>query len=535
MTSTLVARAQARPSALRDPEQGPTSAVLLAIILGCYLMIVLDISIVITALPSIRRALGFSPTGLSWVQNAYTLTFGGLLLLGARAGDLLGRRRTFVAGIGLFTAASLMGGLAQSAEWLIAARAVQGVGAAIAAPSTLALLTVVFPEGQARTRAVSLYGAVAGGGASLGLVLGGMLTHWVSWRWGLFLNVPVGAVLMWLAPRYLPETERRRGRFDAAGAVTSTLGMTALVYGFVRAASEAWSDPGTIASFLASAALLVAFVLIELRAEQPITPLRLFASRQRSGAYLARVTIVGAMFGMFFFVTQFLQGVLGYNALRAGLAFLPMTVVMFAVVQLVPRIASRFGDARMLAGGVSLGLVGMLWLSTISDGTHYFPQIALPLVILGVGMGIALVPLTAAGIAGVKQSDAGAASGLVNAAHQLGGSVGLGILVTVFAAATRGAAHHPLANLSPAVEARHELAHAVAMSLRGSVVLLVLGLLVILVTSRSPAAPSRRRITGTIAARSRRRARLSDDAAIGTAAAPPQRWRQRAPAWRAGD
>jgi EmrB/QacA subfamily drug resistance transporter len=409
------------------------------------------------------------------------------LLLGARAGDLLGRRRTFVAGIALFSAASLMGGLAQSAGWLIAARAVQGVGAAVAAPSTLALLTVVFREGEERTRAISLYGAVAGGGGSLGLVLGGILTDWLSWRWGLFINVPLGAALMWLAPRYLPETERRTGHFDLAGAVASTLGMTALVYGFVRAASQAWTDRITIASFLISATLLVCFVRIELRAEQPITPLRLFASRRRSGAYLARVAIVGAMFGMFFFVTQFLQGVLGYDALRAGLAFLPMTVVMFAIVQLVPRIGSRVGDARLLAGGVSAALVGMLWLSRISAGTHYFPQIALPLLILGIGIGIALVPLTAAGIAGVAPSDAGAASGLVNAAHQLGGSVGLGILVTVFAAASRGAARHPLTNLSPVMEARHELAHAVATSLTGSVVLLVLGLAVILVTSRRPA------------------------------------------------
>ena len=214
-------------------------------------MVVLDVSVVITALPKIHQALHFSTAGLSWVQSAYALTFGGLLLLGARAGDILGRRRVFVAGIGLFSAASLLGGLAQSADWLLAARAVQGAAAAIAAPSTLALLTTSFPEGSERTRAIAAYAAVAGGGGSVGLVLGGMLTDWISWRWGLFINVPVGLALIWLAPRYLAETERRPGRFDLAGAATSTFGMTALVYGFVRAASNGWGNAGTIASFVA--------------------------------------------------------------------------------------------------------------------------------------------------------------------------------------------------------------------------------------------------------------------------------------------
>ena len=211
------------------------------------------------------------------MQNAYTLTFGGLLLLGARAGDLLGRRRMLVVGIALFTAASLAGGLAPSAAWLLGARAVQGIGAAIAAPSTLALLTTTFREGHARTRAIAYYSAVAGGGGSVGLVLGGVLTDWLSWRWGLFINVPVGLAVILLAPRYLPETERRSGRFDLTGAVTSTLGMTALVYGFVRAASDGWGDRGTLASFAAGAVLLAAFGLTETRAEQPITPLHLFA------------------------------------------------------------------------------------------------------------------------------------------------------------------------------------------------------------------------------------------------------------------
>src|SRR4051795_13144497 len=242
-------------------------------------MIVLDASVVITALPTIGERLHFSPAGLAWVQSAYALTFGGLLLLGARMGDILGRRRTFVAGVALFTLASFLGGLAQSETWLLAARALQGVGAAIAAPSTLALLTTTFREGPERTRALAAYGAVAGGGGSVGLVLGGMLTDWISWRWGLWINVPVGVALVWFAPRVLPETERRPGRFDLPGAAASTAGMTALVYGFVRAAEEGWRDPLTVASFAAAATLLASFVMIERRAAQPVTPLRLVADR----------------------------------------------------------------------------------------------------------------------------------------------------------------------------------------------------------------------------------------------------------------
>jgi EmrB/QacA subfamily drug resistance transporter len=477
------------PSTLLRPAPGRVSApaVILAIILACQLMIVLDVSVVITALPKIHSALDFSTASLSWVQNAYTLTFGGLLLLGARAGDILGRRRTFVFGIGLFTAASMLGGLAQSPAWLLAARAVQGVGAAIAAPSTLALLTTTFREGHERTRAVAFYSAVAGGGGSVGLVLGGMLTDWVSWRWGLFINVPIGLTLIWAAPRYLPETERHSGRFDLTGALTSTLGMTALVYGFVRAAADGWGERGTVASFGAAVVLLIAFVLNEVRAEQPITPLRLFASRERSGAYAARMLVVGGMFASFFFLTQYLQGVQRFSAVQAGLAFLPMTLVMFAMVQVVPRLVPRFGGLRLLMGGLAVALAGMTWMSRLSEGTAYFPNIAIPLVILGVGIGIAFIPLTASGIAGVAPGDAGAASGLVNVAHQLGGSLGLGILVTVFAAGSRAAAGHPLAGATGQLEARHELAHAVSTALTGSAVFLALALTVVVLVMRRPA------------------------------------------------
>ncbi|HTZ08698.1 MAG TPA: MFS transporter [Acidimicrobiales bacterium] len=475
MPSTLVERAPDTPD--RRP-QARSRAVVLAVILATYLMIVLDVTVIVTALPRIRLALGFSATGLSWVQNAYTLTFGGFLLLGARAGDLLGRRRVFVAGIALFTLASLLGGLASCAAWLLAARAVQGIGGAVAAPSALALLQTTFPEGPERTRAIAAYSAVAGGGGSVGLVLGGVLTSWASWRWGLFLNVPIGVALSLLAPRVLPETARRSGHFDIAGACTSTLGMVALVYGFVRAAGSGWGDPLTVASFAASAVLLAAFVRTELRAEQPITPLRLFASPVRAGAYAARVLLVSGMFAMFFFVTQFLQGVLHYSPIEAGLAFLPVTLVMFGTVRIVPRMARTDVDPRLLGVGVVLALAGMAWLSRLTATTPYFPGIAVPMTLLGLGIGTAMTPLTNAGIAGVAPEDAGAASGLVNVSQQVGSSLGVSILVTVFASASRTVGRHA-SGLTAVGRLHQELARGVAAALSGSTVFLAVALLVV--------------------------------------------------------
>ena len=476
MSAFPMRRASARPQSAAADAHSSNPTLVLGIILATYLMIVLDVSVIITALPRIHSALDFSAANLSWVQNAYTLTFGGLLLLGARAGDILGRRRVFVVGIAVFTFASLLAGLAQSSTWLLSARALQGLGAAIAAPSSLALLTTSFPEGHERTRALAAYSAVAGGGGSAGLVLGGMLTDWVSWRWGLFINVPIGLLMIYAAPRVLPETVKRPGRFDLTGALTSTLGMSAVVYGFVRAASDGWGDSITVASFVGGAVLLALFIVNEMRAEQPITPLRLFASRERSGAYVARILVVGAMFSMFFFLTQYLQGVAGYSPLKAGIAFLPMTLVMFSMVQVVPRISRKIGSTTLLIAGLSLDMLGMAWLSRLSETTAFFPGIALPMVMMGIGMGAALTPLTAAGIAGVKPDDAGAASGVVNVAHQLGGSLGLGILVTVFASAQRHASG----------TATHALAHAVSSAVTGSAIFLALGLAVVLLVMRAP-------------------------------------------------
>ena len=466
----------------------------LAIVSIGLFMVVLDNLVVTVALPSIHRDLGASIQALEWTVNAYTLAYAVLLLTGSALGDRFGRRRMFMAGIALFTLASLLGGLAQSPTWLLGARALQGIGAAIAAPSTLALLQISFREGPERARAIGAYSAVAGGGGSVGLVLGGMLTTWVSWRWGLFINVPIGIALVLLAPRYLPESERRHGRFDLAGAATSTFGMTALVYGFVRAASDGWGDRFTVASFVAGATLLGAFVLTEMRAEQPITPLHLFADRQRCGAYLARILVVSGMFAMFFFLTQFLQGVKGFSALDAGLAFLPVTAVMFGAARMAPRMAPRFGNTRLLVAGVSVALVGMAWLSRISADTSYFPNIAVPMLLLGLGIGTALTPLTTAGVAGVAPQDAGAASGVLNVAQQLGSSLGLGILVTVFAAASRAAAHHGV-GATVHGQAQIAMAHGVATALKGSTIFLALGLAVVVILMRRRPEKAAERVT----------------------------------------
>jgi EmrB/QacA subfamily drug resistance transporter len=393
-----------------EPRRTP----ILLIILASYLMLVLDISIVITALPKMRETLGFSTTGLSWVENGYTLAFGGLLLLGARAGDLLGRRRVFIAGIGIFAVASLACGLAISAAVLVIARAVQGIGAAIAAPATLALLTANFPEGRERTRALACYGAVAGGGTAVGLVLGGILTEWLSWRSGMFINIPIGAALIVAARRYVPETPRHAGRFDLAGAATATLGMTSLVYGIVRSTQVGWTDRLTLAAVVAGSALLMLFALNEARAKQPITPLRLFASGERTGAYLARFLFIGANFSFLFFCTLFLQGTRHAGPLVAGLAFLPVAIPSFLTGVALPPIAHRFGNAQVLAVAVTLALTGMAWLSRLSADSPYLTGIALPMLLIGVGQGAAFGPLTAAGVAGAPNDDAGAAAGLVN-------------------------------------------------------------------------------------------------------------------------
>jgi EmrB/QacA subfamily drug resistance transporter len=438
---------------------------ILAIILVSYVMIVLDTSVVLTGLPKIHLEMGFSDSGLAWVQSAYTLTFGGFLLLAARAGDVIGRRRMLVAGLALFTLASLAIGAAQTPAMLVLARAVQGLGAAILAPSTLALLQTTFAEGAERTHAVSLYSATAGIAASVGLVLGGVLAEWISWRVGFLVNLPIGVAMIWAARRYIPESPRNSGQFDVTGALTSTIGMSALVYAFIRSASAGWGDLPTLSTLAAGLLLLAAFIVNERSAAQPIMPLRLFADRQRASAYAARMLFLGAMIGFFFFTTQYLQTVLNYSPSLTGMGFLPMTLVNFAVALQVPRLTRRFGNARLLAFGLLVCLIGMAWLSRVSADSAYLTAVALPMVLIGAGQGMTLSPLTAAGIAGVPAQDAGAASGVVNVAHQLGNSLGLAVLVALAAVGA-----HQLSGVAL-------LAHRVTTALTASSVFLVAALL----------------------------------------------------------
>jgi EmrB/QacA subfamily drug resistance transporter len=438
-----VSVSSAPSTALRPPAAGqhhgrPVGALIL--VLCAQLMVILDMTIVNVALPSIERGLHFSATSLSWVLNAYALTFGGLLLLGGRAGDILGRRRVFLTGIGLFTLASLAAGLATSSGLLIAARALQGVGGAIASPAALALVVSAFAEGASRNRAMALYAGIASGGASLGLVLGGVITQWESWRWAFFINVPVGIAVAACTPFFLAETPRRPGHFDLAGALTSVTGMAALVYAFIRAASYGWSDRVTLAALAVAVAGLAAFVLTEARAAQPVTPLRLFADRQRSACYAARLLLVGGLFGMFFFATQYLQLILGFSPVRAGVAFLPMTVLLFGVSRLAARLLGRFPPVPLAMAGIVPVIAGMAWLSRISPGAGYLSGVLGPMILFGVGMGLAMVPLTTAALAGVRAEDSGAASSMVNVTQQVGGALGLAILVTVFGAAVRAPA-----------------------------------------------------------------------------------------------
>lgn len=415
--------------------------VILGIILLSYFMILLDNSVVFTAVPAIRAELQLSAVQLSWVQDAYTLVFGGFLLLGARAGDLLGRRRVFVFGLVVFSVASLLVGLAQSSWWIIGSRALQGVGAAVLGPSSLSLLMASFPEGPERSRAVAWYGATAGIGASLGLVIGGAFTQLLSWRAGFFINVPIGLVMLLLAPRFLPETSRVAGRFDTVGAITATGGIAALVFAILNSVDSGWDAPLTLSSLAVGLVLLAFLVFNERAAAEPIMPLRLFANRERVGAYLARFCYLAAMIGFFFFTTQFMQNVLGMTPLAAGLGFLPMTLVNFAVAMRIPKITTRFGLALPLLVGVLLTLAGMLWLSRLTVGSGYLVGVALPMLLIGAGQGLAFAPLTSAGIVGVRATDAGAASGLVNTFHQMGTSLGLATLVAV-------AATVPVAGLS---------------------------------------------------------------------------------------
>ena len=453
---------------MTPPTSNPNT--ILAIVLTAYFMIVLDLSIVYTGLPEIGVTMALDPVSLSWVQNAYLLCFGGFLLLSARLGDAFGRKRIFLVGIVLFTLSSVVIGLSQTAWELIAARAVQGIGASILAPTVLSIISATFAEGRKRTRALSLYSMVAGFGASLGLVLGGIFAGLVSWRVGFLINLPVGIGLWFAVRRVLSETARTDARFDIPGAATSTIGSAALVYGIVNAAALGFGHPVTLTSFAVAILVLIGFVWIESRAAAPVLPLRLFASAERSVAYVSRMLVVGSIVAFFFFATQLMQQVLGFSPLWAGIGFLPMTIPTFIAALAVPRLAARLGQAGVLVIAIGLLAIGLFLLAQAGLGANYWTAVAIPMLILGFGNGAILGPLTTFGLRAVEPRDQGAASGMVNVAHQIGGSLGLSVLVVVFAAAG-----------SSDLVGTALLSHQINMALLGAAAMNLLAIILILV------------------------------------------------------
>jgi EmrB/QacA subfamily drug resistance transporter len=462
-------------------------SVVLAVILTAQLMVVLDATIVNVALPHIQRSLHFSNSSLSWVLNAYVLTFGGLLLLGARSGDLLGRRRTFMAGIALFSLSSLAGGFATSSTLLLVARALQGVGGALAAPAALALLTTFFPEGAARVKAIGLFTTVSAAGGAMGLVAGGLLTEWASWRWVMFVNVPIGLAVLLVGGAVLVETERRHGRFDLTGAITSTAGATAVVFGLVEAGSDGWGAPVTLGSLLAGVALLGLFVRIEKTAPEPILPLQILADRTRASANVARGLGYAGMYGMIFFLTQFLQDIQGHSSLITGIGFLPTPTSVFLSSQLTSRVlVNRLPAKVLMIIGLTCSALGLLLATQLHADTPYL-QVLVSLILIGTGMGISFVSLTTAGLAGVAPSDAGAASGLINVMQQLGAALGLAVLVTVFDSITPGARSAGLSQAAHAgAVARAALVHGVDVTMAAGAGFALVALSIVALFVRAP-------------------------------------------------
>jgi EmrB/QacA subfamily drug resistance transporter len=418
-------------------------ALVLLVIAGAQMMVVLDGTIVNIALPSMGKYFDKSQTDMTWALNSYALAFGGLLLLGGRMGDILGRRRMFVLGLTLFTVGSFAAGVAANFPLLLAGRAVQGLGGAIASPTALSLITTEFEEGEARTRAIAVYAAVSGAGAALGLLLGGVLTNYFSWRWVLFVNVPIGIALIVGAFLYLHESERLQGRFDFVGALLSVAGMVATVYGFIHVAHSGWGNTQTYTVFIAAVVLLVGFVLYEAYGTpDPMMPMRIFENRNRSGAYIIMFVVGGAMFGMFYFVTFFVQGVREYGPLKTGVSFLPVALTIGITSQVVAKFLGRVGPKPIMIGGTALLTASLLWFSTVDSGSGYLDKLLPGMLLLAVGMGCLFVPLTSVAVSQVANTDAGLASALLNVGQQVGGALGLSVMTTVFGTAATNYSNH---------------------------------------------------------------------------------------------
>ena len=426
--------------------EAPRNLVLaLIVICTAQLMVVLDATIVNIALPAIKDDLGFSDANLQWVLTAYTLAFGGFLLLGGRAGDILGRRRVFIFGMWVFAIGSFGGGLAWNEGSLLAFRALQGLGAAIAAPTALSLIATEFPEGKERNRAMGVYAAMSGAGAAIGLILGGILTEF-NWRWVMFVNVPIGIFVALVARNALHETDRHTGKFDLAGAITATAGLALLVFGLTRVATdiykyaaegaaspanEAWTNTTNITILAVSVVLLITFVTLEARSRHALMPLRIFENRNRAGAYGIMLIVGAGMFGMFFYLTQFVQEILGYSALKAGFAFLPVSICIVISAGAASQLITKWGAKPLALLGTAMASIGMIWLAQIQPDSSYVGGLLGPMVIFALGMGFVFMPLTLAAVSQIDESDAGIASGVLNTTQQIGGSIGLAALTTV--------------------------------------------------------------------------------------------------------
>lgn len=407
----------------------------IALILLCaaQFVVVLDASIVNVALPTIRESLDFTESNLPWVINAYVLTFGGFLLLGGRMADLLGRRRVFMAGLVLFALASLAGGLASNANQLIAARAVQGLGGAILSPAALSIVTTTFRDGAERNKALGAWGAVAGSGGAAGVLLGGVLTDGLGWEWVLWVNVPIGLIAAALAPTLIAES-RREGEsrhFDAAGATTITAGLSLLVYALVDANDAGWGSAQTIVLLAAAAALIGAFVVIERRSRAPLVPFSIFRARTLTGANLVGLLVGASLFSMFYFISLYMQQVLGYSAIKAGVSYLPLAVSIILSAGIASQLVTRVGFKPVLATGVTLIAAGLVWFSRVSVDGSFAADILGPSLLAAVGLGFSFVPVTIAAVSGIPDHEQGLASGLINTSQQIGGALGLATLAAV--------------------------------------------------------------------------------------------------------
>jgi EmrB/QacA subfamily drug resistance transporter len=406
-----------------------------ALILLCMaqFVVVIDASIINVALPSIGTALSFSKENLSWVVNAYILTFGGFLLLGGRAADLLGRRRVFMFGLGVVAVASLAAGFSATEGQLIAARAAQGLGAAIISPAALSIITTLFKDGSERNKALGIWGAVAGAGGAAGVLLGGILTEGLGWQWVLWVNVPVALIALWLTPGLIGESKRESAtrNFDALGAFTITAALSLLVYAFVDASNAGWGSTKTLSLIGGAVALFAVFVVTELRSSAPLVPFGIFRKRTLTGANIVGLLVGGSLFSMFFFITLYLQQVLGDSAIQAGLSYLPLSVLIIISAGLGGQLVTRVGFKPVLATGMAFIAAGLLWFSQISvDGT-FLADVLGPSCLAAIGLGFSFVTTTIAAVSGVEEHESGLASGLINTSQQVGGALGLAILATI--------------------------------------------------------------------------------------------------------